>query len=268
MTAATTPLGDYLRARRAEITPESVGFPPAARRRVTGLRREEVAVLAGISTQYYLRLEQGLDRQPSSSVIAGLSRALRLGRDGTAYLTRLAAGERAPHTPVPDEVRAEALRLLDLCGDHAAFLADRNFDLLASNDAARALSGGTWTTGANLVDSMFGPWLRSHLHDWEECARRTVAAWRFRADPADPRLRELVADLSREHPDFRQIWDRHEARPAYVEPFRQHVDGVGEMALRVHTFRVHGTPGWTLTAVSPDAPAPLAEPVRVASLVP
>ncbi|OLT55125.1 helix-turn-helix domain-containing protein [Cellulosimicrobium sp. CUA-896] len=253
MNHTAPPLGDFLRARRSALSPEAAGIRAGGRRRVPGLRREEVARLAGISPQYYLRLEQGRDRAPSGQVVQALARALRVGEDGAAYMSRLVARESAGVPPAPSAAGAhQAEELLAPYAAQAAFVADSTFDILASSSAARVLSAGEWGVGSNLVISVFGPRMRRGLESWEDCARRVVAALRFRSDPDDPRLRSLVADLAGRDDDFRRIWARHEAHPSYFRPFRQQVEGRGAVDLLIHTFHVPRTPGWTVTVVVPD----------------
>ncbi|NOW00098.1 transcriptional regulator with XRE-family HTH domain [Isoptericola chiayiensis] len=221
-----------------------------------GLRREEVAQRAGISSHYYLRLEQGRDRQPSPRTIDALASALRLDRHGISYMSRLVAREAAPpreSAPAADPVAPE--KLLAPYATQAAFLSDRNFDILACNDVARALSAGQWEVGANLVASVFSERMRGTLDEWEDCARRVVAALRFRSDPYDRRLKSLVEGLTVRDADFGRIWARHEAHPSYFQAYRQKVPGFGAVDLLIHTFHVPRSPGWTLTAVVPDPSA-------------
>src|ERR1039458_3633014 len=137
----TNLLGDYLRARRELVQPESVGLPVNGVRRVAGLRREEVALLAGISSDYYLRLEQGRDRNPSIQVLEALARVLQLDQVATDYLLGLAAPQprhrrrRPRRESVPSGIR----QLLDVVGQ-PAFVEGRYFDVLAANSLAYALS--------------------------------------------------------------------------------------------------------------------------------
>jgi transcriptional regulator with XRE-family HTH domain len=133
-------LGDYLRARREQVRPEDVGLVAGARRRVPGLRREELAMLAGISAEYYLRLERGLDRNPSDQVLDALARALRLDVQATEYIYRLAnaTGSRRPQTAV-ETVADDLDQVIDLFPISAAVVS-RCQDVLAANPCARALS--------------------------------------------------------------------------------------------------------------------------------
>src|SRR5512146_552035 len=143
MSETTKALGAFLRARRELVTPEQAGLPNGGVRRVPGLRREEVAMLAGISADYYLRLERGRDRNPSVQVLESIARVLELDDDHFAHLLTLVtdAPRRRKRRPRKPTVPAGALKLLDSL-PQPAFIEDRYFDILASNRAARALSPG------------------------------------------------------------------------------------------------------------------------------
>ncbi len=264
MTPSVAPLGEYLRARREALSPAEVGISPGPYRRVAGLRRQEVAHMANISYQYYLRIEQGRHSHPSVEVIAALSEALRLGDAGVMYMTRLvdlhSMRGRINAAAQTTHVTLENL-VLEPYTEQAAFISDRNYDMVAANDLARTLTGNEWDAGSNLVVSVFGDRMRRHLENWEWCARRTVAALRFRANPFDPRLRSLVEGLMLQSPYFARIWKLCEAQPAYFESYRHRVEGQGTIGMRVHTFEVPGTQGWTVTAVGADALDPKAAAV-------
>src|SRR3954454_7917786 len=150
-----TPLGEYLRARRALVRPEDVGFPPGPRRRVAGLRREELAMLAGISPNYYLRLEQGRDRRPSPQVIDALARALQLDADATAFLHSLSRPEAETRERPPREhVPASIEWLIGSWRNTPAFVHDRHMTILAANRLALVLTPPL-RPGANAVRAMF-----------------------------------------------------------------------------------------------------------------
>ncbi len=167
MAEAPNLLGDYLRARRDLVTPEQVGIPVFGTRRVPGLRREEVAMLAGVSADYYLRLEQGRDRNPSAQVLESLARVLQLDEDAITYLLGLGAGRprparrRARKETVPVGV-AKLLEALQL----PAFVEGRYFDVLAANPLATALSP-RYVAGANrLCDIFLNPVERDFYPEW------------------------------------------------------------------------------------------------------
>ncbi|TDL44041.1 XRE family transcriptional regulator [Microbacterium oleivorans] len=171
-------LASFLRARRAGLTPDAVGIPPEPRRRVRGLRREEVARLAGISAEYYRRLEQGSGHQMSLQVCNSLARALRLDRAGTAYLQRLAL----PDSEAPFEVHrgedppVDLVQLITHWDHTAAYIIDRNQDIVVVNDLIRAVAPGYMEVGNNLVLMQFEapPELRE-LASWQEGALLGVA---------------------------------------------------------------------------------------------
>jgi transcriptional regulator with XRE-family HTH domain len=227
-------LAGYLRARRVTLQPEDVGYPHDERRRVPGLRREEVAALAGISLEYYVRIEQGRYNQISDQVLASLARALKLDDDGRAYLYRLAFP--FPHpadgpaaAPV---VGAAVRRLLEQVTDTPAYVFDRNLDILVVNDLATMLSPGYVEPGNNLVLMLFATAPSGRTHElWQSTARASVAALRFHGDPDDPRMREIVGALSIRDRDFRTIWAEHEARPLSGGVAPNYVDGFGWIEL-------------------------------------
>lgn len=216
-------IGEYLRARRELIQPAEVGLGElAGRRRVPGLRREEVAMLAGVSADYYVRLEQGRDQHPSAQVLDALARALQLDDDATAHLHRLAApavrrrrrgaGGRYPRS---ERVPAGILQLIATWHDTPAYVYGRYMDVLAANPLATALAP-YYTPGENLVRVTFlDPRLRDRYEDWDRAAAAIVAALRALVGPEvdDPQLNELVGELSVRSERFRQLWARHDARP-------------------------------------------------------
>lgn len=206
-------LGEYLKARRGQVAPETAGVPVAGRRRVPGLRREELAELAGVSVPYLMRLEQGRDRRPSAQVLDALARALRLDADGAAHLRAL-AGIGEDTTPAePRAVAPGIQQLLDGWTGAAAFVRDRRFDVLASNALARALAP-FYAPGRNLVrDTFLDPAARSFFADWPTIAAQAVAGLRQEAGIAagDAALTTLIDELSAD-PDFRALWARHDVR--------------------------------------------------------
>ncbi|MFE6127391.1 helix-turn-helix domain-containing protein [Streptomyces sp. NPDC056437] len=210
-------LGEFLRTRRAELTPADVGLPDSgALRRVPGLRREEVAQLAAISTDYYTRVEQGR-LKASEPVVAALARALRLNEDQTVYLRGLATkrGGRAPRRPA-QRVRPQLQRLLDLLSEAPALVLGRHMDVLAWNSLAAALvtdfSALPQPERNYLRLAFLDPDVRRLFTDWESTARTCVAYLRMDAMqyPDDPRLAALVGELSVKDPDFRVWWATHD----------------------------------------------------------
>ena len=203
-------LGDYLRARREQVRPEDVGLAAGARRRVPGLRREELATLAGISSAYYLRLEQGRDTHPSAQVVEALARALQLDIEATEYLHQLATatGYRRPHSTA--ETVANGLdQLIDQLS-MPAIVASRCQDVLAANPCARALSPG-FRPGENFLRwRLLEPAARELYVDWDVATEIAVSGLREVAgsDMGDPRLRALIEQLSTASHRFRELWAR------------------------------------------------------------
>jgi transcriptional regulator with XRE-family HTH domain len=203
-------LGDYLRARREQLLPDEVGLVAGVRRRVPGLRREEVATLAGISSAYYLRLEQGHDTHPSAQVVDALARALQLDDKGIDYLHRLASatGSRRPQST--EETAADRLNQLIHQFSIPAVVLDRYAVVLAANPCARALSPG-FTPELNFLRwLLLEPAARKLYVDWDEATCIAVSESREVAgsDLGDPRLRALIDELSAASHRFRELWAR------------------------------------------------------------
>jgi transcriptional regulator with XRE-family HTH domain len=250
------PLGEYLRARRALVTPQQAGIPDFGVRRVPGLRREEVAMLAGISADYYLRLERGRDRNPSVQVLESIARVLQLDDDAFAHLLTLVADvprrrRRRPRREVPP---AGALKLLDSLSQ-PAFIEGRHFDILASNRAARALSPGLAVGGNQLRDMFLDPAQQALHPEWEKVTECFVANLRqaVGSDIDDPRFIELTGELSLASARFRQLWARHEVRGQRGTPIRIDHPQVGEMTLNRERLGISGADGQMLVVYHPDA---------------
>ncbi|MEU5993049.1 helix-turn-helix transcriptional regulator [Spirillospora sp. NPDC047418] len=207
-------LGGYLRARRELISPAQAGLPPGGNRRVPGLRREEVALLAGISPDYYLRLERGRDRNPSLQVLESLARVLQLDDVERTYLLGLAAVRaRAPRRKRPERVPARVHQLLANL-EIPAFVEGRAFDVLASNPMAVAFSPRL-RPGENRLRSLFlDPEEQAFQQDWANSAADFVAALRTSIgdDIDNPRFVELVGELALSSQRFRTLWARHDVR--------------------------------------------------------
>lgn len=244
----TSPLGDFLRSRRAQISPEQVGLPADAGRKVKGLRREEVASLASISFEYYLRLEQGRHRQPSSQVVESLAKALLLDEDGVYYLERLVRLQAGPAVidHVRPELKSSIEALLGLWDTMTAYVCTPTGDVVLSNPRARTVGGPMFTEGSNLVISMFSASCRDSVCDWEAAAADVVANLRYRADPTDPHLQEIVGLLSMRDPDFRRLWARADARAMNSGSLRLSRGEWGRMRLVFQHFLIPDTPGWVL----------------------
>ncbi|WP_327004671.1 helix-turn-helix transcriptional regulator [Dactylosporangium sp. NBC_01737] len=246
-------LGAFLCARRELVTPEEAGVPVVGVRRTPGLRREEVAMLAGISADYYLRLERGRDRSPSVQVLESLARVLRLDEDTTAYLLGLAAAKsrrrpRPRKEAVPPST-AKFVAMLPL----PAFIEGRYLDVLAANPLATALSPRLVRGGNRLRDVFLDPAEQALFPDFELAAAGLVAGFRQATGTDDPRCIELVGELSLASPLFRRLWARHDVRPRVgaVIPFNH--PQVGEIRLNREKLLVGSTDGIMLVVYHPDA---------------
>jgi transcriptional regulator with XRE-family HTH domain len=207
-------LGDYLRARRALVTPEQAGIPAGTNRRVSGLRREELAMLAGISADYYLRLERGRDKNPSSQVLESLARVLRLNDLEQEYLLGLAAARpRARRRLKPERVPARLHQLLASV-QVPAFLEGRAFDVLASNRLAVALSPRLQPGYNRLRSLLLDPEEQAFQQDWDRSTEGFIAGFRksIGDDTDNPRFVELVGELALSSERFRTLWARHDIR--------------------------------------------------------
>jgi transcriptional regulator with XRE-family HTH domain len=210
-------LADFLKKRRAAIQPEQVGLRNGGRRRTPGLRREEVAALAGVGTTWYTWLEQGRDVRASLDVFEALARALKLTPAERIHLILLGRGEEAPPCDTPAEKVSPAVRrLLENLGANPAYLIGRRWDYLAWNRAACAIFGdfGQLPKSArnHLWQTFTNPARRELLTDWDQSTRLLAA--KFRADSArhlgDPSYEQLIAALRNASPEFCRVWKRHE----------------------------------------------------------
>ncbi|MCP2264017.1 helix-turn-helix transcriptional regulator [Promicromonospora thailandica] len=258
---ADNTLGEYLRARRELVTPGDVGLPAAGVRRVPGLRREEVALLAGISADYYLRLEQGRDRNPSVQVVESLARVLQLDEPATRYLLKLAApAPRRRRRTRREVVPAGTLRLLDRVGV-PAYVEGRYFDVLAANDVAGALSPNL-RPGHNRLRDLFLDPAEQALHTgWPGVAPMMVARFReaVGTDTDDERVERLVGELSLASGRFRTLWARHDVNLGTPHTTRMMHPQVGQLDLDMEKLAVMGTDRQMLVLLHADAASPTGE---------
>lgn len=244
MSSYRTTLSEFLRARRTQRQPEDVGIVRERGRRVPGLRRDEVAKLAGVSSEYYMRLEQGRVSSPSTQVMDALARALLLDEVAVDYLYRL-AGSTPARTPArPSQAAEDALRRWSFTSP--AYVIDGNMDVLAANDLMVTLSGGTIVPGTNVAIQAFSPDSRRNLRNWESIARDASAALRYLGDPDSPRFRAVVDELSHDA-DFARFWSLHEVKRPAQYTVDSHVDGVGDISIDVQNFALPGLTGCTVT---------------------
>jgi transcriptional regulator with XRE-family HTH domain len=253
-------LGEFLRARREVARPEDFGLPEPGRRRTPGLRREEVALLAGVSADYYVRLEQGRDKHPSDQVIDALARVFTLNEEGVAHLRELARPvtrqRRRPSRP--ERVSATLLRLLDTWSNTPAMVVGRYLDVLANNRLAATVNHCS-VKGQNQVRVMFlESDTRNIYADWPTVAAQTVASLRASAgtDLDDPRLTELVGELSLKSEDFRRLWARHDVQAKTSGTKRFLHPMVGELTLSYETFTVNGAAGQMLLVYHAEPGSP------------
>jgi transcriptional regulator with XRE-family HTH domain len=224
-----------------------VGLPTGGDRRVAGLRREEVAVLAVVSVDYYTRLEQGRERNPSAQVLNGIAHALRLDADARAHLFRLAGLAPAPRLGAArDQVHPALLQLLDNFPSAAAYVLNPAYEILATNRIAQALLAPFGMT--NMLRMMFEhPQARSIFGDWDAVVRRAVYAVRLNAGTYldDPEITALVGALLPD-PAFRRLWEDQTARGLSRAYKIFHHPTAGRIELTYQTFDVRAAPGQQL----------------------
>lgn len=246
---ATAHLGEFPKARRGSVKPGDVGLRSRGSRRVSGLRREEVAVLAEVSIDYYTRLEQGRERHPSASVLDALSRALDLDDDARTHLFAVAgsvpvrSGSRPPQAVSPD-----LLQLMDGWTHTPAFVTNATLDVLASNNLAEALFAGP-TERSNLLRAVFLDAAASTFYVARDRAAEAAVAHLRTAtatDPDDPRTVELVAELSTGSELFRRLWQEQHVRGKTRDAKRFRHPDVGDLTLTYQTFDVRAAPGQQL----------------------
>jgi transcriptional regulator with XRE-family HTH domain len=257
-------LSEFLRSRRARISPAAVGLPErGAYRRVPGLRRDEVAQLAGVSTEYYTRLEQGRQIRPSQAVLEALASALLLDPSEREHLFDLAStratAEARRQAGAAQQLRPGLQRFMDSFTDQACFVLGRRTDVLATNHLCRALLAD--------FDAMpyrqrnFTRWIvldeaaRQLYVDWDKVAAELTAMLHRDAGrhPGDPRIAELVGELSANSEDFRRWWAEHEVldRTTGHKRFRHPV--AGDLTVDYQAFTMPGAPDQTLFVYLPAA---------------
>ncbi|NED93175.1 helix-turn-helix transcriptional regulator [Streptomyces sp. SID11233] len=241
-------LSEFLRIRRARLKPEDVGLPNVGRaRRVPGLRREELAQLAGVSVAYYTRLEQGNSGNVSGEVLDAIARALRLSDTEHAHLTHLAnpkTKKKRAAAARPQRLRAELQYLIDAMDGVPAYVVGRRMEILASNRMARALLGDETTLPPeerNMARIVFlDPSSRDLYVDWECKAVELVSALRLCAGcwPDDPLLSALVGELSVKSEEFRTLWAAHTVQEKGYGTKRLHHPLVGDLTLSYETLKL------------------------------
>ncbi|MEV4386591.1 helix-turn-helix transcriptional regulator [Micromonospora sp. NPDC049580] len=268
---------DFLTTRRARLTPEQVGLPPTRSRRVPGLRRSEVAAIAGLSVECYARLERGQIAGASSGVLEALARALQLDETERAHLYDLArAADGIPTSGRPRRRTANkaAARLslrwaMEAITDGVAFVRDPQQNLLATNALGRAFYAPVIGDGGclpNLARFQFlDPAARDFYPDWDRFAEMCVGVMRAEAghDPHDRGLQDLVGELSTRSEDFRRLWADHNVRTHGTGTKRFHHPVVGELTLAYEELAITAEPGLVLLVYTAEPGSPSAERLRL-----
>ena len=262
-----TELGRYLRARRAMVTPQDVGLPPAPRRRVEGLRREEVAEIVGLSTDYYVRLEQGRAQHPSAEVLDALCRALLLGPAEHAHLLNLARTPKRPSKTSPERrprssLRSSLAHAVFGVHDAPAMIMNDRSDVLAWNGLAAALIAdfpNLPPAQRNMAWRIFLNPQAPEIHpDWNDAARTTVGILRMAVGrrPRDTALQHLIGELTVGSQTFAKLWaTQHVHEKTHgTKKFRHRI--IGEISLDYETFHIPATDDQVLViyTVAPQSP--------------
>lgn len=269
----TKEISDFLRSRRAGITPEDAGLPSDGRvRRVPGLRRDEVARLAGVSTEYYTRLEQGRAGNPSAEVIEAIARTLRLDETEREHFTDLLrygtrTVRRAPTRA--QQVRPGLHLMLETLDQVPAFILGRRTDVLASNRLARVVLtdfDALPATRRNLARYyLLDPRARERVGDWERIAAETVAILRFEAGryPHDRQLADLVGELTLQSPEFTGWWNDHRVlrRTHGAKHYYHHL--VGDLHFSYESFQAPGDAEQTLCVYNVEPGSETAQALQV-----
>ncbi|MDM7884684.1 MULTISPECIES: helix-turn-helix transcriptional regulator [Curtobacterium] len=255
---------DFLSSRRARLTPDEVGMPSfgGGVRRVPGLRRHEVAMLAGVSVDYYTRLERGSLKGVSDSVLEGLAGALQLDEDERVHLFDLArlanAGVKVMHRNVPTRVRPGVQRLLDAITGAPAWVRNERGDVVATNELGRALYAPMFAGPGRPVNTarftFLDPAARDFFPDWAATAREAVAVLRAAAvaNPCEPGLVTLVGELSTRSEEFRSWWAAHDVRMHRRGGKRIAHPIVGELQLDFEALELVADPGLTMFTYSAE----------------
>ena len=256
----------FLTTRRAKITPERAGLPDyGGRRRVAGLRREEVALLAGISIEYYTRLERGDARGVSDEVLDALARALQLDDVERVHLTdliRTANARRPTRRPAKERVRPSVQRILDSMTGTAAFVRNGRLDILSANQLGYALYSPAFLDPhrpVNLARFIFlDPASTQFYGDWDGIAHAAVGSLRAEAgrDPYHRQLTDLIGELATRSHEFWVRWAAHDVKyyRSGVQPFRHPI--VGELTLDYDALEIPADPGLTIVAYTAEPGAP------------
>jgi transcriptional regulator with XRE-family HTH domain len=266
---------DFLVSRRGRITPEQAGLPVyGANRRVTGLRREEVALLAGVSIDYYTRLERGRAPGASESVLEGIARALHLDEAERAHLFDLAraaapAAPQAPRRPARQQVRPGVRRILDSMTSAPAYVRNARMDILAANQLGTALFAPILTSLAQPANSarflFLDPAAPAFYPDWERQAQDVVAMLRTEAgrSPHDKALSNLIGELSTRSENFRTWWAAHNVRFHRTGIKRFHHPVVGDLTLTFEALDLAADTGLRISAYTAEPGTPADDALKL-----
>ncbi|MFE2429425.1 helix-turn-helix transcriptional regulator [Streptomyces sp. NPDC059373] len=240
-------LGEFLRTRRSRLQPGDVGLPSSGARRVVGLRREEVAVLAGVSADYYARLEQGRERSPSGQVVDAIARALCLDTDARWHAYRLAGlvPKPVPSDQPADQVDPALLQLMDAFPTSVAYVINRRLEVLASNALADALLSPL-ADRRHMIRSLFrDPAARELFADWSTVARCSVEALRLAAghDQGDPEIASVVNELLVGSEEFAALWGENSVSGLGRKTKTFNHPAVGRIKLTYQSFDIQAAPG-------------------------
>jgi transcriptional regulator with XRE-family HTH domain len=255
-----SPLGEFLRARRHQLAPEAVGIKRAKGRRRVGLSRTEVAELADISVAYYDIIEKGRDLRPSTSVLDGLARALRLDADGRSHLHALATGTRSPRGPAPEELSEELEELLDSIEPNPAYVVGARWDVLGANHTACQLftdwEGKRSKRERNLLwFYCCDPAARSLFVDWEQEAADQLALFReaYARHPDDPSFLHTLDAIFAANPAAVEWWERHDTDPTRGRTKRIRLDTGKVIKLRQLVLQLAEEPDIRVISYFADA---------------
>jgi transcriptional regulator with XRE-family HTH domain len=265
---------DFLVSRRARITPEQAGLPAyGGNRRVAGLRREEVALLAGVSIDYYVRLERGRAAGASESVLEGIARALQLDEAERSHLFDLARSAaptpRAPRRPVAQQVRPSVRRILDSMAATPAYIRNARLDILAANQLGAALFAPVLASPAKPVNNarflFLDPAAPEFYPDWERQAQDVVAMLRTEAGrtPHDKALANLIGELSTRSDNFRTWWAAHNVRFHRTGVKRFHHPEVGDLTLTYEALDLAADAGLRVSAYTAEPGSPSDDALKV-----
>ncbi len=259
-------MSEFLRTRRDRITPDQAGIIGGGRRRVPGLRREEVAMLTGVSVEYYARMERGGLRGVSVEVLDALARTLKLDEAEIDHLNDLAraSGPRPPRRrrPVEQTVRPTLQRFLDAVTGAPMWVRDRRTDFVAANPLGRALYAPMLDEPANQGNTarftFLDPASRVFFPDWEENADDLVATLRTYAgqNPSDQKLTDLIGELATRSDTFRHRWAKHDVRHHRAGLKRIHHPAVGDLELSYEAMELPANPDWFMFAFTAEPGSP------------